>query len=114
MQPRSGHYKPPASSFRAFVHSLQTRGVDMAVLSVPRSYAVLLGIEGYSRGKQNLLKIKRVVGGEGGGDDDERDDDEKRKGETGQKAEEERIDTSMPEGTKGAEKGGSAQFDGET
>ena len=97
MQPRSGHYKPPASSFRAFVHSLQTRGVDMAVLSVPRSYAVLLGMEGYSRGKQNLLKIKRVVGGEGGGGDDgnndERDDDENRKkGERGQKADEEKME----------------------
>ncbi|CAL8575147.1 hypothetical protein XPA_001089 [Xanthoria parietina] len=114
MQPRSGHYKPPASSFRAFVHSLQTRGVDMAVLSVPRSYAVLLGMEGYSRGKQNLLKIKKAVGGEGGGDDDgnndERDDDENRKkGERGQKAEEERMEDNF-----GDEKGVSAQFDGET
>lgn len=90
MQPRSGHYKPPASSFRAFVHSLQTRGVDMAVLSVPRSYAVLLGMEGYSRGKQNLLKIKKAVGVEGGGgdeeegaDDDERNDDGRKGAEGG-------------------------------
>ena len=82
----------------------------MAVLSVPRSYAVLLGMEGYSRGKQNLLKIKKAVGGEGGGgDDDERDDDEKRKGERGQNADEERM-----EGNFGDEKGVSAQFDGET
>ena len=114
MQPRSGHYKPPASSFRAFVHSLQTRGVDMAVLSVPRSCAVLLGMEGYSRGKQNLMKIKKAVGGEGGGGDDgnndERDDDENRKkGERGQKAEGERMEDNF-----GDVKGVSAQFDGET
>ena len=104
MQPRSGHYKPPASSFRAFVHSLQTRGVDMAVLSVPRSYAVLLGMEGYSRGKQNLMKIKKAVGVEGGGDgddDDKRDDDENRKGERGQNADEERMEETI-----GNEKGG--------
>ncbi|KAI4222378.1 MAG: hypothetical protein LQ349_007640 [Xanthoria aureola] len=64
----------------------------MAVMSVPRSYAVLLGMEGYSRGKQNLMKIKKAVGVEGGGDDDERNDDENRKGKRGQKADEERME----------------------
>ena len=81
----------------------------MAVLSVPRSYAVLLGMEGYSRGKQNLLKIKKAVGfeGGGGGDDDAGNDDEKRKGERGQKADEERM-----EEKRGDEKGVSAPIDG--
>ena len=75
MQPRSGHYKPPAGSFRAFIHSLQKRGVDMSIMSVPKSYAVLIGMEGYSRGMETKLKIKKSLGLEKGGDeggDDER------------------------------------------
>ncbi|KAL8931843.1 MAG: hypothetical protein Q9211_006695, partial [Gyalolechia sp. 1 TL-2023] len=69
MQPRSGHYKPPASSFRAFVHSLQERGVDMSVMSVPKSYAVLIGLEGYSKGMEKMQKVKKALGLEKGGDD---------------------------------------------
>ncbi|KAL8858013.1 MAG: hypothetical protein Q9178_005474 [Gyalolechia marmorata] len=66
MQPRSGHYKPPASSFRAFVHSLQERGVDMSMMSIPKSYAVLMGIEGYSRGMNNMQRVKKALGLGGG------------------------------------------------
>lgn len=74
MQPRSGHYKPPASSFRAFVHSLRERGVDMSVLSVPKSYAVLMGLEGYGKGMGGVEKVKKALGLEkkkGGGDEQE-------------------------------------------
>lgn len=85
MQPRSGHYKPPASSFRAFVHSLQKRGVDMSVMSVPRSYAVLMGIEGYYKGRQNIHKLKAAFksekGGDGEGGDGEKEDERRRFGE---------------------------------
>ncbi|KAL8766951.1 MAG: hypothetical protein Q9209_006432 [Squamulea sp. 1 TL-2023] len=92
MQPRSGHYKPPASSFRAFVHSLQKRGVDMSVMSIPKSYAVLMGIEGYSRGMKNMQKVKKALGlGDGGND---QDDDEKREEERRrQKSNTEKTDT---------------------
>ncbi len=95
MQPRSGHYKPPASSFRAFVHSLQKRGVDMSVLSVPRSYAVLLGIEGYYKGRQNIQKLKAAVtpgkkdddqsGGEEGEEERRLKEKEKQKEDVGSK-----------------------------
>ncbi|KAL9007390.1 MAG: hypothetical protein Q9173_007327, partial [Seirophora scorigena] len=61
MQPRSGHYKPPASSFRAFVHSLRERGVDMSVLSVPKSYAVLMGLEGYGKAMGGVEKVKKAL-----------------------------------------------------
>ncbi|KAL8903121.1 MAG: hypothetical protein Q9207_004143 [Kuettlingeria erythrocarpa] len=70
-----------ASSFRAFVHSLQKRGVDMSVLSVPRSYAVLLGVEGYYKGRQNLQKLKAAVKLGKGNDDgsgSEEDGEERR------------------------------------
>ncbi|KAL8716938.1 MAG: hypothetical protein Q9225_005776 [Loekoesia sp. 1 TL-2023] len=75
MQPRSGHYKPPASSFRAFVHSLQKRGVDMSIMSVPKSYAVLMGIEGYTKGMKNMQKIKKALGLEKGGNDESGDEE---------------------------------------
>ncbi|KAL8918005.1 MAG: hypothetical protein Q9208_007603 [Pyrenodesmia sp. 3 TL-2023] len=85
MQPRSGHYKPPASSFRAFVHSLQERGVDMSVMSVPKSYAVLIGIEGYYKGRQKIQKLKAAVkpekGDDGEGGDGEREEERRRPGE---------------------------------
>ncbi|KAL8827503.1 MAG: hypothetical protein Q9170_006991 [Blastenia crenularia] len=83
MQPRSGHYKPPASSFRAFVHSLQKRGVDMSIMTVPKSYAVLMGVEGYTKGVQNMHRIKKALGIEKGGDDgsggEEREEERRRR-----------------------------------
>lgn len=92
MQPRSGHYKPPASSFRAFVHSLQKRGVDMSVLSVPRSYAVLLGVEGYYKGRQNIQKLKAAVtlgkGDDDGSGDEEREEERRLKEKEKQKQKE--------------------------
>ncbi|KAL8708293.1 MAG: hypothetical protein Q9220_006768 [cf. Caloplaca sp. 1 TL-2023] len=81
-QPRSGHYKPPASSFRAFVHSLQKRGVDMGIMSIPKSYAVLMGIEGYTRGTQGIDRIKKALGMSKGADEgsgDEQKEEERRK-----------------------------------
>lgn len=47
LQPRSGHYRPPASNFVAFLHALRARGVDVSATSVSKSYAawrVLKGI----------------------------------------------------------------------
>ena len=51
---RSGHYRPPAANFRAFVHSLKEAGVDMSRVSISKSYAVLVGIEGYTKTKRKV------------------------------------------------------------
>ncbi|KAF7519070.1 hypothetical protein G7054_g13225 [Neopestalotiopsis clavispora] len=61
LSPLSGHYRPPASNFRAFVHSLKDEGVDMSHVSISKSYAVLVGLEAYvktrRKGKEALQKI---------------------------------------------------------
>jgi hypothetical protein len=61
LSPLSGHYRPPVSNFRAFVHSLKEAGVDMSHVSISRSYAVLVGLEAYvksrKRGKQIVQKL---------------------------------------------------------
>jgi hypothetical protein len=58
LSPLSGHYRPPASNFRAFVHSLKDEGVDMSHVSISKSYAVLVGLEAYvktrKKGKEML------------------------------------------------------------
>lgn len=59
LSPLSGHYRPPASNFRAFVHSLKEEGVDMSHVSISKSYAVLVGLEIYMKTQQKgkgLLK----------------------------------------------------------
>ncbi|TRX94944.1 hypothetical protein FHL15_004029 [Xylaria flabelliformis] len=61
LSPLSGHYRPPASNFRAFVHSLEDEGVDMSHVSISRSYAVLVGLEMYvktrRKGKEALKRL---------------------------------------------------------
>ncbi|KAK3942120.1 hypothetical protein QBC46DRAFT_380678 [Diplogelasinospora grovesii] len=61
LSPLSGHYRPPASNFRAFVHSLRDAGVDMSHVSISKSYAVLVGLEAYvktrRKGKKFLNKM---------------------------------------------------------
>lgn len=61
LSPLSGHYRPPASNFRAFVHSLEEEGVDMSHVSISKSYAVLVGLEAYiktkKKGKETMQKI---------------------------------------------------------
>ncbi|RYP61857.1 hypothetical protein DL771_009976 [Monosporascus sp. 5C6A] len=52
LSPLSGHYRPPASNFRAFVHSLEAAGVDMSHVSISKSYAVLVGLEAYVKTKK--------------------------------------------------------------
>lgn len=47
LSPLSGHYRPPASNFRAFVSSLKGSSVDMSHVSISRSYVVLVGLEAY-------------------------------------------------------------------
>ncbi|KAF4538442.1 IQ motif EF-hand binding site [Lasiodiplodia theobromae] len=54
LSPLSGHYRPPTSNFRAFVHSLRDAGVDMSRVSISRSYAILVGLEAYVKTRRKL------------------------------------------------------------
>ncbi|KAI3002565.1 hypothetical protein CBS147346_5791 [Aspergillus niger] len=63
LAPLSGHYRPPAANFRAFIHSLQDQGVDMSHVSISKSYAVLAGIEGYTRAKRKVRALQEKVDG---------------------------------------------------
>ena len=47
LSPLSGHYAPPVKNFREFVRSLKSEGADLSRLNISRSYAVILGLEGY-------------------------------------------------------------------
>jgi hypothetical protein len=61
LAPLSGHYRPPASNFRAFVRSLKEEGVDMKHVSISKSYAILVGLETYvktkNKGKRMLERV---------------------------------------------------------
>ncbi|KAL2416870.1 hypothetical protein ABEF95_008544 [Exophiala dermatitidis] len=61
LSPLSGHYRPPAANFRAFVHSLREQGVDMSRVSISRSYAVLVGLETYVRSRKRLKALEDKV-----------------------------------------------------
>ncbi|KAL8393428.1 hypothetical protein RB595_003267 [Gaeumannomyces hyphopodioides] len=57
LSPLSGHYRPPAANFRAFVKSLKETGVDMKHVSISKSYAVLVGLEVYARTREKGKSI---------------------------------------------------------
>jgi hypothetical protein len=59
LSPLSGHYRPPVSNFRAFVHSLKDAGVDMNRVTISKSYTVLVGLEAYVKTRR---KGKDLVG----------------------------------------------------
>lgn len=61
LSPLSGHYRPPAANFRSFVHSLEEEGVDMSHVSISRSYAVLVGLEGYSKTRTKIKQGQKSV-----------------------------------------------------
>ncbi|ETN42808.1 uncharacterized protein HMPREF1541_01966 [Cyphellophora europaea CBS 101466] len=61
LSPLSGHYRPPAANFRTFVKSLKSSGVDMSHVSVSRSYAVLVGLEGYVQSRRKVKKAEKEV-----------------------------------------------------
>lgn len=86
LAPLSGHYRPPAANFRAFIHSLQDRAVDMSHVSISKSYAVLAGIEGYSRTKRKVRALHEKV------------DNTKLKIQQGQHNGEKRIENKHPMG----------------
>ena len=61
LSPLSGHYRPPAANFRAFVHSLRDEGADMSHVSISRSYAVLVGLETYTKARKRMKKAEHSV-----------------------------------------------------
>lgn len=61
LSPLSGHYRPPASSFRAFVHSLQEAKADLSHVSITQSYAVLLGLNTYKNAQTSTKEAGRIV-----------------------------------------------------
>ncbi|KAF4463633.1 hypothetical protein FALBO_9527 [Fusarium albosuccineum] len=62
LSPLSGHYRPPASNFRAFVHSLRQSGVDMSHVSISKSYVVLIGLETYVKTRQKGKDLAQRLG----------------------------------------------------
>lgn len=65
LQPRSGHYRPTSSSFRAFIKTLQARNVDMSATTVSKSYAVLVGLDGFAKTKKKLEGVRSFFHHEG-------------------------------------------------
>ncbi|KAI9726249.1 MAG: hypothetical protein M1834_009078 [Cirrosporium novae-zelandiae] len=61
LSPLSGHYRPPTSSFKAFVDSLKERKVDMSHVSISKSYAVLIGLEAYVKIRRRFKKVGKKV-----------------------------------------------------
>lgn len=63
LSPLSGHYRPPAANFRAFLKSLKAEGVDMRHLTVSKSYAVLVGLETYiNTHKKSKHFVEKLLG----------------------------------------------------
>ncbi|KAJ9629249.1 hypothetical protein H2204_008889 [Knufia peltigerae] len=59
LSPLSGHYRPPAINFRTFVHSLRDTGVDMSHVSISRSYAILVGLETYTKTRKKIKSAEK-------------------------------------------------------
>ncbi|KAL1882220.1 hypothetical protein Daus18300_000706 [Diaporthe australafricana] len=57
LSPLSGHYRPPASNFRAFVRNIKEGGVDTSHVSISKSYAVLVGLEMYLKTRKKGKKL---------------------------------------------------------
>ncbi|KAH0539096.1 hypothetical protein FGG08_004334 [Glutinoglossum americanum] len=57
----SGHYRPPASNFRSFIHMLKASGTDMSRVSISKSYAVLVGLEAYTRTRRKIKSVYQSV-----------------------------------------------------
>jgi hypothetical protein len=54
LAPLSGHYRPPAQNFKSFVHSLEEEGCDMRRVNISKSYAILIGMEKYTKTKKKF------------------------------------------------------------
>ncbi|KAK4565560.1 hypothetical protein LTR86_004177 [Recurvomyces mirabilis] len=63
LSPLSGHYAPPVRNFRDFVRHLKDVGADLSHCNISRSYAVLLGLEGYLGAKKQVKSVEKSVKG---------------------------------------------------
>jgi hypothetical protein len=54
LAPLSGHYRPPTDNFKSFVHSLEEEGCDMSRVNIGKSYAILIGMEKYTKSKKKF------------------------------------------------------------
>jgi hypothetical protein len=61
LSPLSGHYRPPTSNFRDFVHTLERRKVDMSQVSISKTYALLIGLEAYATGRRKLKETTSAI-----------------------------------------------------
>lgn len=59
LSPLSGHYAPPVKNFREFLKCLKEAGADLSHLNVSRSYAVILGLEGYIKVKKRTKSVRQ-------------------------------------------------------
>lgn len=57
LSPLSGHYRPPTANFRAFIKSLKVEGVDVGHVPMSKAYAVLLGLETYTKTRRMGLDL---------------------------------------------------------
>jgi hypothetical protein len=57
----SGHYRPSAAVFSSFIHALQHKGVDLSHMSLSKSYAVLVGMEGYAKAKRTAKSLQEKI-----------------------------------------------------
>lgn len=62
LAPLSGHYRPPAENFKSFVHSLEDEGCDMSRVNISKSYAILIGMERYTKTKKRFDGAVGMVG----------------------------------------------------
>ncbi|QIW96209.1 hypothetical protein AMS68_001727 [Peltaster fructicola] len=61
LSPLSGHYAPPVRNFKEFVKTVKQEGADLSRCSISRSYAILLGLEGYIGVKKQAKNMKQGV-----------------------------------------------------
>lgn len=57
LSPLSGHYRPPASNFHAFVKAMKEGGVDMSHVSISKSYTILVGLEMYIKTRRRSKRF---------------------------------------------------------
>ncbi|KAH0562457.1 hypothetical protein GP486_002849 [Trichoglossum hirsutum] len=55
----SGHYRPPPSNFRSFMHMLKASGADVSHVTVSKSYAILIGLEAYAQTQRKFKSALR-------------------------------------------------------
>lgn len=86
----------------------------MSIMSIPKSYAVLMGIEGYSRGVKNMERIKKALGIVKGDDDGSGDEEKEEERRRQRKITAGKTDTLKAESLVERERGSGTQANGVT